>query len=160
MMLLLLLALLPLDLKAPGANEGASLGVKLELMASDRWGATYRITHTFRGAQPMRFVTGATDKNCDEPVDQMIVDGKPVALWSNLPCGGFAFRATRKVKPGEAWRIEGTISLAAGHHTVAARYCPTSESLRVIDPNERKVTDPPWWLGCVDSPPVGIDIPK
>ena len=99
-------------------------------------------------------MTGATDLNCDEPTDSLVVDGAPVRLWSDLPCGGFAFRRARTLSPGEAWTIEGSLPLYEGTHTVSARYCPTRDALKEVDPAVKRDLNPPWWFGCVDSPAV------
>lgn len=114
----------------------------------------YKITHLYKGGEPRRFVTGSTDKNCDGPVDVLIVDGKVLALGSELPCGGFAFRASKRIGPGQAWSLEGTSPVPPGKHRVMARYCANAEVLKGVDPKERDVTNPPWWLGCADSPLV------
>jgi hypothetical protein len=144
-MLPLLVALLPLDLVAPAASPGpAGLTVTLELSPE-----RYRITHTWKGAAPMRFVTGAADRNCEDPVDALVAYGKVVALHSELPCGGFAWRSTRLIRPGESWTIEGHTPW--GVRRAAARYCPSEADLKGIDPAVRKVKEPPFWLGCVDS---------
>lgn len=76
------------------------------------------------------------------------------------PCGGFAFRAARTVKPGGSWVIEGALELAEGNHTVTARYCPTAASLKEVDPRVRAERALPWWLGCVDSPPAQTSLRK
>ena len=113
MIALLLVALA--DLVAPGAaaSGGSGLTVTLELPAGG-----YRIVHTWRGARPMRFVTGASDRNCEDPIDVLLVDDKPVALYSELPCGGFAFRSVRTIAPGGSWTIEGHTPIASGAHEI------------------------------------------
>jgi hypothetical protein len=149
----ILLSLLDLHAVA-AAGAPPSLSVKLELT-----GSRYRITHHFpagRGTEPMRFVTGATDKNCDEPMDVLVIDGKPERLFSMLPCGGFAFRSTKSVKPGESWIIEGEATLPPGQHQVIARYCARQEDLKLIAPAERDIKAPAWWLSCAESAPVKI----
>jgi hypothetical protein len=138
-----------LDLQPPvAATAPPGLSVRAELLDD----TTYRIVHTWRGARAMRFVTGATDRNCEDPVDVLIADRTFVELRSNLPCGGFAFTSVRKVAPGESWTIEGAVSLPVGTRRVVARYCP--KDLRGVDPAQKAVGEPPWWLGCVDAEPV------
>jgi hypothetical protein len=153
-MLFLLLALLPLDLHAgAAASQGTPLVVTLEL--GPVAGAThYRITNRYSGQGARRFVTGATDRNCEDPIDVLLVDDKVERLYSLLPCGGFAFRSTRRVAPSEQWVIEGTVMLPAGTRGVVARYCPKSEDLGSIAPAERNKKGDPGWFGCVDSAPV------
>jgi hypothetical protein len=150
-MWLILVTLLDLH-AAQTAAALPQLSVKLELT-----GSRYRITHQWQGNQPMRFITGATDKNCDQPMDVLVVDGQPMKLWSMLPCGGFAFRATRSIKPGESWIIEGEASLSPGPHQVMARYCAGAEDLKSIAPAERDLKTPGWWLSCADSAPVKVE---
>jgi hypothetical protein len=153
-MLLILLALLDLHAATAAAPPSAALPVKLEI---DRDESRYRITHQYRGDKPMRFVTGATDRNCDDPMDVLVIDDKVEQLHSMLPCGGFAFRATRLVKPGEEWKIEGQVWLAPGPHKVIARYCVREESLKAIAPAERDTREPAWWLHCAESPPLKLE---
>jgi len=156
-MLPLLLVLLPLDLHAAGPTpEAASLQVRLELVR-EGYSTRYRITHQYRGARPMRFVTGSTDRNCDQPIDALVVDGKVMTLSSMLPCGGFAFRASRLLKPGEQWTLAGVIGLTPGPHQVAARYCATAADLGAVAPAERQASEPAWWLHCADSATVRLE---
>jgi hypothetical protein len=138
-----------LDLQPPvPATAPPGLSVRLEMVDASH----YSIVHTWRGAGAMRFVTGATDRNCEDPVDVLIADRRTVQLYSNLPCGGFAFTSARRVAPGESWPIEGLVSLPVGARRVVARYCP--RDLRGVDPAVKAMSEPPWWLGCVDSAPV------
>jgi hypothetical protein len=153
----LLLAVLPLDLAgASAAVQKAPPEVVIRLEVA---GARYKITHRYTGTGARRFVTGATDKNCDEPIDVLLLDGKVTPLFSELPCGGFAFRMARTMKTGEEWTIEGSMPVE-GSHTVVARYCPAVESLKRVDPKVKNQREPPWWLGCVDSPPVSTSIKR
>jgi hypothetical protein len=143
-MFILLLTLLDLD--APGALRPGPPGLTVTLeLGAER----YKITHTWKGAKPMRFITGATDKNCDQPMDALVSGDKVVQLYSELPCGGFAFRATKLIKPGESWTIEGHTPMDV--RQAKARYCANEASLKVIDPETRKAKEPPFWFGCVDS---------
>lgn len=154
----LLLALLPLDLQPPPPAPAAShdLEVRLELAPGEGGWVRYRIVHTFHGAKPMRFVTGASDRNCEDPIDVLVgPGGATVKLYSNLPCGGFAFESSRRVQPGESWTIAGQVQSGP----VIARYCPRAEDLKRVDPAMRAVADPPWWLGCVDSPKAAAAAP-
>jgi hypothetical protein len=149
----LLAAALPLDLgvastTAPSTRPGPP---GLEVRVSTRDGR-YAIEHTWRGAKPMRFVTGATDRNCDQPIDVLVVDGRPVRLWSELPCGGFAFRAARVVSPGQSWTLSGPLDAATMKRPFVARYCATTADLETVAPEMRRASDPPWWLGCAESP--------
>ena len=105
----------------------------------------------YSGNGPRRFVTGATDKNCDQPIDVLVIDGKVTELYSMLPCGGLAYRQARVVRPGEEWLLQGEIVLAPGKHSVVARYCATSDSLKHVDPKLKSASQPPWWIGCMDS---------
>jgi hypothetical protein len=123
-------------------------------------GGRCRITHRYSGRERLRFVTGATDRNCDEPVDELIVDGETKQLASELPCGGQAFRAARLVRPGESWTIEGTLSLAPGRHTMVARYCPTADDVKAVAPDQQGTLEPRWWLGCVESAPVDVSLKR
>jgi len=158
MSLWLLVAALPLDLgmTTPATPSGRRPGPPgLEVRLSTYKGR-YEILHTWRGATPMRFVTGATNLHCDEPVDVLVVDGKPTKLWSELPCGGFAFRAARVVHPGQSWAISGPLDDAAMAKPLVARYCPSEADLKSVAPEMRARTEPPWWLGCVESGPPGM----
>jgi hypothetical protein len=136
---------------APASAPAPELTVELSLEAG-----RYRITHRYAGRERLRFVTGATDRNCDEPVDELIVDGEAGRLGSELPCGGQAFRAARVVRPGESWTIEGTFAPADGRHTVIARYCPTADDVKAVSPDLKGTREPRWWLGCVESAPVDV----
>jgi hypothetical protein len=132
------------------ADEGkVDLQVTLELAAG-----RYKITHLYKGSEPRRFVTGATDKNCDGPVDVLLVDGKGITPSSELPCGGLSYRSYKRINPGQGWSLEGTSPVPPGKHRVVARYCATTELLQAVDPKERDIAMPPWWMGCVDSPAV------
>jgi hypothetical protein len=142
------------DLVAPGGSARPATGeltVSLELPAGG-----YRIVHTWRGAKPMRFVTGASDRNCEDPIDVLLVDDKPVALYSELPCGGFAFRSVRTIAPGGSWTIEGHTSVN-GAHEVHAQYAASADDLKSIDPKERDKKQPPFWFGRVVSSGLLVD---
>jgi hypothetical protein len=141
-----LLLTLPLDLAASITTPAEGLEVKLETPPG-----RYRITHTWRGKQTMRFVTGSTDRNCDEPVDVLLTGPLVMKLHSNLPCGGFAYRAARVVKPGESWVIEGNLDDSSEKYR--ARYCVTQNDLKAVDPKMTQVKEPPWWMGCEESGP-------
>ena len=157
-MLALLLIVLPLDLNAPAA-PASTAGLSVTLALEPEPNATrFRITHRYSGGKPMRFVSGASDKSCEDPIDVLLVDGHPGRLSSNVPCGGEAFRSTQRLDPGGAWTINSFVVLKPGTYVIAARYCTTEKDLAQIDPAERKVAAPPWWFGCVDSPPGRIRV--
>jgi hypothetical protein len=152
----IVLALLPLDLQPPEAAPAAprDLEVRLEIEPVDGGTARYRIVHTFRGEKPMRFVTGATDRSCEQPVDVLVAGGSIVPLDAQLPCGGAAFTTVQRIAPGGSWTIAGFTSLPKGVDRIAARYCPAKDDLRGIAPEERLLKSSPIWKGCVDSPAV------
>jgi hypothetical protein len=142
------------DLVAPGGSARPATGeltVTLELPPGG-----YRIVHTWHGAKTMRFVTGASDRNCEDPIDVLLVDDKPVALYSELPCGGFAFRSVRTIAPGGSWTIEGHTTVG-GAHEVHAQYAASVADLKSIDPKERDKKEPPFWFGRVVSSGLLVD---
>ncbi len=156
-MILLLLIALDLGVADPNAAAPRDLSVELTIAGSE-----YTIVHRYTGAAPRRFATGSTDKNCDEPVDVLRVNGSDVRLFSEKPCGGFAFRAARVVKPGESWTIRGHLpfELHEGDHELVARYCATAETLKMVDPAFKRASGPPWWLGCAESPTDHVRLKK
>jgi hypothetical protein len=151
--LLALPSLAAADASAPAATGSSSdVTMRLELLPSGRPGVRYRITHTFHGRAPARFATGAADRNCESPVDVLVVDGKVVPLSSNVPCEGLAFTSSKELTPGESWTIEGTTFLPNRARTVAARYAPTERDLLRVEPYKRQRPNPKWWTGRSESP--------
>jgi hypothetical protein len=143
------------DLVAPGPKPkagGGELAVTLEIHDG-----RYKIVHTWNGAKAMRFITGAADRNCEDPLDVLLVDDKPKQLFSELPCGGFAFRSVRTVQPGGSWTIEGYLSLPEGTHSVNALYAAGEGDVKSIDPKERGKKEPPFWFGRVVSSGLLVD---
>ncbi len=140
------------DTSAPAATASSSeLTIRLELLPREA-GVRYRIIHTFHGRAPARFATGAADRNCESPVDVLVVDGEVIPLFSNLPCGGFAFTSAKEIAPGESWAIEGTAFPPSGARTIAARYAPTERNLQSVEPHQRERPTPKWWTGVAESP--------
>jgi hypothetical protein len=152
--LLALPSLAAADVTPPAATApSADLSIRLELL-QENGAHRYRIVHTLHGKERARFVTGSTDRNCEDPVDLLVVDGRLVPLISQLPCSGRAFWSSTQLAPGESWTLAGNAIIPAGARSVSARYCPTKNDLDLVNPEERRRPGPKWWTGCVESAAV------
>ena len=175
---LLLLALLPLDLVAPGpapappARErpspprvqppkvhhqpprgGGPLTVELVPLIVDRGRLALEVTHRWSGATPERFLI--EDRGaCAGPQDYLLVDGKARG-FVELPCAGPAAPFGREIAPGGTWPIRGTIALAPGRHVVRAVYAVNDGQAALLERADNMIV----FRGEARSPEVVVEVP-